>query len=98
MTGGWRKLHEEELHTLYSSPIIIRMIKSKRMRWAGHEARMGRRGMHIRYWLEIKKENDRWEARDVCGWTILKWILGRYDWLVWIGLMWLRIRTSGGLL
>jgi hypothetical protein len=46
---GWRKLHNEELHNLYSSPSIIRMIKSKRMRWAGHVARMGRRGMHIRY-------------------------------------------------
>jgi hypothetical protein len=39
--GGWRKLHNEELHNLYSSPSIIRMIKSKRLRWAGHEALMG---------------------------------------------------------
>jgi hypothetical protein len=38
VTGGWRKLHTEELHSLYSFPIIIRMIKSRRMRWAGHEA------------------------------------------------------------
>jgi hypothetical protein len=45
--GGWRKLHDEELHNLYSSPSIIRMIKPRRMRWAGHVARMGRRGMHI---------------------------------------------------
>jgi hypothetical protein len=37
----WRKLHNEELHDLYSSPDIIRMIKSRRMRWAGHVARMG---------------------------------------------------------
>jgi hypothetical protein len=37
----WRKLHNEELHNLYSSPSIIRMIKSRRMRWAGHVARMG---------------------------------------------------------
>jgi hypothetical protein len=39
--GGWRKLHNEELHNLYSSPSIIRMIKSRRMTWAGHVARMG---------------------------------------------------------
>jgi hypothetical protein len=40
VTGGWRKLHNEELHNLYSSPSIIRIIKSRRMRWAGHVARM----------------------------------------------------------
>jgi hypothetical protein len=41
VTGGWKKLHNEELHNLYSSPSIIRIIKSRRMRWAGHVARMG---------------------------------------------------------
>jgi hypothetical protein len=41
VTGEWRKLHSEELHNLYSSPNIIRQIKSRRMRWAGHVARMG---------------------------------------------------------
>jgi hypothetical protein len=41
VTGGWRKLHNEELHNLYTSPSIIRIIKSGRMRWAGHVARMG---------------------------------------------------------
>jgi hypothetical protein len=45
--GGWRKLHNEELHNLHSSPSIIRIIKSMRMRLAGHVARMGeRRGIH----------------------------------------------------
>jgi hypothetical protein len=41
VTGEWRKLHNEELHTFYFSPNIIREIKSRRMRWAGHVARMG---------------------------------------------------------
>jgi hypothetical protein len=40
VTGGWRKLHNEELQNLYSSPNIIRMIKSRRVRWTGHVARM----------------------------------------------------------
>jgi hypothetical protein len=38
VTGGWRKLHNEELHNLYSSPSIMRIIKFRRMRWAGHVA------------------------------------------------------------
>jgi hypothetical protein len=41
VTGDWRKLHNEELHSLYSSPNIIRMIKSRRMSWARHVERMG---------------------------------------------------------
>jgi hypothetical protein len=41
VTGQGRKLHNEELHALYSSPNIVRVIKSRRMRWAGHTARLG---------------------------------------------------------
>jgi hypothetical protein len=41
VTGEWRKLHNEELHDLSSSPSIVRIIKSRRIRWAGHVARMG---------------------------------------------------------
>jgi hypothetical protein len=73
--GGLRKLHNEELHILYSSPSIIRMFKSRRMRWAGDVARMGIRGMHVGYWWEIQKVREHWEDQDVGGWAILKWIL-----------------------
>jgi hypothetical protein len=41
MTGGWRRMHNEELHNLFSSPNIISMLKSRRMRWVGHVVRMG---------------------------------------------------------
>jgi hypothetical protein len=71
VTGSWRKLHNEELHNLYTSPNIIRMIKSRRVRWAGHVARMGRRGMQIGYCWESQKERDQYEDQDVGGWTIL---------------------------
>jgi hypothetical protein len=51
VTGGWRKLHNEELRDLYSSPSIIRIIKSGKMRWAEHVARIReRRGRCIFYW------------------------------------------------
>jgi hypothetical protein len=56
------------------------MLKSRRMRWAGHVARMKRRGMHTRHWWEIQKERDHWEDQDVGGWTILKWILTEIGW------------------
>jgi hypothetical protein len=54
VTGGWRKQHNEELRDLYSSPSIIRTIKSRRMRWAGHVARMGEK----RNWWESQRERD----------------------------------------
>ena len=47
VTGDWRRLHKEEINVLYSSPNILRVIKSRRMRWAGHVARMGEdRGLY----------------------------------------------------
>jgi hypothetical protein len=76
-TGDWSKLHNEDLHNLYSSPSIIRVIKSRRMRWAGHVARLGRRGMLIGCWWESQKERDHWEDQDVGGWAISKWVLER---------------------
>jgi hypothetical protein len=60
VTGECRKLYNEELRDLYSSPSITRIIKSRRMRWAGHVARMGRIGTHIGYWWKARgKETTR---------------------------------------
>jgi hypothetical protein len=56
MKGGWRKLYNDDLHNMHSSPRIIRMIKSRRMRWTGHVACMGRRGKHIGFWWESQKK------------------------------------------
>jgi hypothetical protein len=66
VTGDWRKLHNKELQNLYSSPNIIRMIKSKRMRWAGHAARMGE--TRNAYWILVgKPEGKRPLGRPRCG-------------------------------
>jgi hypothetical protein len=59
VAGGWRKLHNEELHNLYSSPSVIRMMKSGKMRWAEHVTRMGRKEMHVGYWWESQTETTR---------------------------------------
>jgi hypothetical protein len=77
VTGGWRKLHNEELHNLYSSPSVIGMVKSRRMRWAGHVARMGEQRNAYRILVGNPEGKDHWEDQDVGGWTILKWILER---------------------
>jgi hypothetical protein len=58
VAGEWRKLHNVELRDLYSSPNIIRIIKSRRIRWAGHVERMGRRGTRIDYWWDSQRERD----------------------------------------
>jgi hypothetical protein len=57
VTGEWRKLHNEELRDLYSSPSIIIMMK-RMIRWTGHVARMGNRGTRIGYWWESQRERD----------------------------------------
>jgi hypothetical protein len=87
VTGEWRKLHNEELHNLYSSPDIIRQVKSRRMRWAGHVACMGEERKRTRFWWESPKERDHWEDQGLGGKI---WIrkdlrdigLGGMDWIL----------------
>jgi hypothetical protein len=50
ITWEWRKLHNEELNDLYCSPYIVRVIQLRRIRWAGHVARMGRREVYTGFW------------------------------------------------
>jgi 3'-phosphoadenosine 5'-phosphosulfate sulfotransferase len=80
VTGGLRKLHNEELDNLYSCPSIIRILKSRRVRWAGNVARMRRRGMHIRYCWESQMERDHYEDLGVGGRKTIKLILDRIGW------------------
>jgi hypothetical protein len=95
VTGGWRKLHKEELHNLYSSPSIIRIIKSRGMRWAGHVSRMGEKRNVCRLLVgkpEGKRPLGRPRRRWIdnikmdlfeIGWDDVNWIglaQDRYSW------------------
>jgi len=66
MTREWRKLHNEELDDLYSSPNIIRVIKSRRMRWVGHVARMGERHIQV-FSGETWGNETTWETQAKVG-------------------------------
>jgi len=95
VTGEWR-LHNEELNDLYSSPNILRVIKSRRMRWAGHVARKGEERGCIGYWWGNRREGDHWGDLGVDGWITLGWISRRLDVGIWTELGWPRIETGGG--
>jgi hypothetical protein len=77
--GEWRKLHNKDLHNLYSSPDIIRQIKSRKMRWAGHMARMGEERNVYRVLMESQKERetDHVEDQGIDGRMGSEWILVR---------------------
>jgi hypothetical protein len=94
VTREWRKLHNEELIDLYSSPNIVRVIKSRRMRWAGHVARMEGE-TYTGFWWGNLRERDRLRDQGVDGRIILKWIFRKWDVRVWTGSSWLRIGTGG---
>jgi hypothetical protein len=91
VTGELRKLHNEELNGLYSLPNIVRVIKSRRLRWAGHVTRMGEGRVVYRVLVGGLRERDRWGDRGVDGRIILLWIFKRWDVGVMTGLGWLRI-------
>jgi hypothetical protein len=94
VTGEWRKLqHNEELHVLYSPPFIIRQLKSRILRWAGHVARVGEECVQS-FDGKARRKETTWKTRH-------RWKDGiRMDrreigWGVWIRFHWLRIGTGG---
>jgi hypothetical protein len=96
VTEEWRKLYNEELNGLYFLPNIVRVIKSRKMRWAGHVARMGE-GRGVYRVLVRKPEGKRPLGRPRRRWEdnirmdFRKWDVG-----VWFGSGWFRIGTVGG--
>ena len=96
VTGEWWRLHNEEINNLYSSPNIVPVIKLRRIRWAGHVARMGEeRGCIVSCWGN-QKEIDHWGDLGVDVWIILGWIFRRWDVCIWTGLGLPRIEKVGG--
>jgi hypothetical protein len=90
VTGGWRKLHNEELHGLYSSPSIVRVIKARRMRWAGNVARIGEvTGAHnilvgrLEGRRPLGRPRRRWE--DNITMDLREIGFGDVDWIHWAG-------------
>ena len=81
---------------MYCSPNIVRVIKSRRMRRAGHVARMGEERGCIGSCWGNRREGDHWGDLGVDGWIILGWISSRWDVAIWTGLGWPRIETCGG--
>jgi len=79
VTREWRKLHNEELNDLYSSSNIVLVIKSRRMRWAGHVAHMGERRGVYRFWWGNLSERDHLGDPGIDGRIILRWIFKKLD-------------------
>ena len=95
VTGEWRKLHNDVLNDLYSLPNIVRVVKSRRMRWAGHVARMGERKGVYRVLVgktegkrSLRRPRLRWQDNikmdlQEVGWRDMDWIYlaqDRYSW------------------
>jgi hypothetical protein len=74
---SWRKLHNDEIHSLYSSLNIVRMSKSRRLRWAEHVASMGKVEVFKGFWLGVPKGRYHWENQGIGGRIILRRTLGR---------------------
>ena len=89
-------LHNVELNDLYSSPNIVRVIKSRRIRLAEHVARKGREEVCTGFWWgnvrqRVYLEDPGVDGRMICSWSFRKWDVG-----VWTGSSWLRKGTGGG--
>jgi hypothetical protein len=96
--GSWRKLHNDELHNLYSSPNIVRVIESRRMRWVEHVARMGE-GRDVYRVLVGRPEYKRPLGRPRRRWEDnINMDLRGIGSMGWTGFGWLRIGSGGGLL
>ena len=94
--GEWRRLYNAELNDLYSSPNIVQVIKSRRMRLARHVARVGEERVCTGSWWGNRREGDHWGDLGVDGQIKLGWVSREWDVGIWTGLGWPRIETGAG--
>ena len=96
VTWEWRKLHNEELNDLYCSRSIVRVIKPRIMKWAGHVAPMWNGKACAGFWWGNMRERDHWGDPGADGRITLKWVFRKWDLGEWTESSWLRIGTDGG--
>jgi hypothetical protein len=85
-----------ELSDLYPLPSIVRVVKSRRMRWAGHVARMGEGRVVTGFWRGNVRKRDHWGDPDIVGRIILRRIFRKWEGVVGTGWSWLKIGSGGG--
>jgi len=96
VTREWRKLHNEVLDHLYSKHNTVRVIKSRRIRWARHVACMGEKRGVYRVLMGKPEGKRLHRGPAIYGKIILRWIFRKWDVGVWTGSSWLRTGTRGG--
>jgi hypothetical protein len=95
VTREWRKLHSEGTNDLYCSPNIVRVIRSRRMRWAEHVAHIERGEVYTGFWWETLRESGYLEDPGPDGRILIK-IFRKWDVKVWTGSSWLKTGTGDG--
>jgi hypothetical protein len=91
--GEWNKIHFEERNDLYFSPTIVWVNKSRKIKWAGHVARVGRGEAYTGFWWGNLRERDHLKT-GLDGRKILRWIYRKWDVGAWTGSSWLMIGTG----
>jgi hypothetical protein len=94
--GQWRKLHHEELNYLYSSPVIVRVVKSRRIRLAGHVTRIGEKRSVYRVLMGKSEGKNSLGSPGIDSRIILKWLFRKWYVVTCTGSLLLRIGTNGG--